>query len=221
MPRCSATATAIVVAALAAVLALCGAGVYAVVCPNGGIDSDLDNICDSGYATVCVCGNNVNCNDNCIGVNNTAQLDFDCDGIGNGGFVLLTSNPAISLRCDFSPYTFDPLNLDSDGDMVGDIVDCMPFNATVPRFAPCPPRVAPTPPPTCPPTTCAPTPAPTSAPPVTLPPRSQFLLIFFLVAGGIVIVLALIVFVWLTTRGLSSLDSDLDDTMRQQWKRVR
>ena len=115
-------------------------------CPNGGVDADRDGVCDSGYERPCCGGAKTRCNDNCVGLVNPNQEDFDSDCLGNGAFagpVPLGGAPSAQCAaagCDKCPFTPSRTNSDRDGDGIGDACDCAPDNALVPLIAPCPER---------------------------------------------------------------------------------
>jgi len=133
--------------AVGLVVAIAASG--AVVCPNGGIDADGDDICDSGWNRTCCCGEKVECNDNWVDLspginsNNANQRDYDCDCVGNGGL----SGPAASRVLDFGgdrcPFHYDPSNSDGDGDGIGTACDCDDADPLIPRVNPCKRRASP------------------------------------------------------------------------------
>ena len=71
------------------------------VCAGGttGVDPDVDDDLDGV----------VDCMDNCMGIQNTDQMDLDGDAYGD--------------PCDNCPWMFNPDQVDSDGDGVGDLCE--------------------------------------------------------------------------------------------------
>ena len=81
-------------------------------------DFDVDGICDDADNSSiagdnpCTGGETVNCDDNCMYVNNFGQNDFDNDTIGDA--------------CDNCPNDNNTVQTDTDNDTIGDVCDICP-----------------------------------------------------------------------------------------------
>lgn len=125
-------------------LALCASAVLALlllgapsaraVFPNGCVDADADNICDTGWNVTCCGGDTTKCNDNCVDFFNPDQCDIDRDCRGTA--TLHGTSP-----CDSCSQIYNPIKVNVDGDGFDAECDCNDNDPTIPGIGKhCPKR---------------------------------------------------------------------------------